>query len=86
MRKINIDNVSKMFSYPVDNFQKNRVQCQNHKNKEWVKIVTPHLDRHNDCLQLYTRKEGNGYFITDDGCVITDLINSGCPLDTPKRQ
>ncbi len=40
MRKINIDNVSKMFSYPVDNFQKNRVQCQNPKSKEWVKIDT----------------------------------------------
>ena len=55
-------------------------------DKDWVKIITPHLDRHNDCLQLYTRKEGHGYLITDDGYIINDLVNSGCALDTPKRQ
>jgi hypothetical protein len=55
-------------------------------NKKWVKITTPHLDRHNDCLQLYTRKEGNGYLLTDDGYIINDLLNTGCALDTPKRQ
>jgi len=55
-------------------------------NKNWVKITTPHLDRHNDCLQLYTRKEGNGYLLTDDGYIINDLLNTGCALDTPKRQ
>lgn len=53
---------------------------------DWVEITTPHLDRHNDCLQIYARKEGNGYVLTDDGYIINDLINSGCPLDTPKRQ
>ncbi|MDV6343111.1 DUF1828 domain-containing protein [Nitrosomonas sp. Is37] len=53
---------------------------------EWVKIITPHLDRHNDCLQIYARKEGNGYVLTDDDYIINDLANSGCPLDTPKRQ
>jgi len=55
-------------------------------DKDWVKITTPHLDRHNDCLQLYTRKAGNGYLLTDDGYIINDLLNTGCALDTPKRQ
>ena len=55
-------------------------------NNKWVKITTPHLDRHNDCLQLYTRKEANGYLLTDDGYIINDLLNTGCALDTPKRQ
>lgn len=55
-------------------------------DKNWVKITTPHLDRHNDCLQLYTRKEGHGYMLTDDGYIINDLLNTGCTLDTPKRQ
>lgn len=55
-------------------------------DNNWVKITTPHLDRHNDCLQLYTRKEGNGYLLTDDGYIINDLLNTGCALDTPKRQ
>ena len=53
---------------------------------DWVEITTPHLDRHNDCLQIYTRRDGNGYLLTDDGYIIDDLINSGCPLDSPKRQ
>lgn len=53
---------------------------------DWVEITTPHLDHHNDCLQIYARKEGNGFVLTDDGYIINDLTNSGCPLDTPKRQ
>lgn len=53
---------------------------------EWVEITTPHLDRHNDCLQIYARKADNGYLLTDDGYIISDLSISGCSLDTPKRQ
>lgn len=53
---------------------------------EWVQVTTPHLDRHNDHLQFYVRKEGSGYVLTDDGYIIDDLISSGCPLDSPKRQ
>lgn len=52
----------------------------------WIEITTPYLDRHNDCLQIYARRDGNGLQLTDDGYIINDLINSGCPLDTPKRQ
>lgn len=55
-------------------------------DKDWVKIVTPYLDRHNDCLQIYTCKDGNGYLLSDDGYIINDLMNTGCTLDTPKRQ
>jgi len=54
--------------------------------KNLVQITTPHLDRHNDCLQFYIRKDGNEYELTDDGYIINDLINSGCLLDAPKRQ
>ncbi|MDR2207814.1 MAG: DUF1829 domain-containing protein [Azoarcus sp.] len=54
--------------------------------EEWVQVTTPYLDRHNDCLQLYIRREGNGYVLTDDGYTINDLIDSGCALDSPKRQ
>jgi len=53
---------------------------------DWVQLTTPHLDRHNDCLQFYVRKEGNGYLLTDDGYIIHDLMSSGCWLDSPKRQ
>lgn len=53
---------------------------------DWVEITTPYLDRHNDCLQIYARKEDNGYVLNDDGYVIDDLETSGCKLDSPKRQ
>lgn len=53
---------------------------------DWFEITTPHLDRHNDALQFFIRKADNGYELTDDGYVIGDLIASGCPLDSPKRQ
>ena len=56
-------------------------------NGDWVEITTPHLDRHNDCLQIYACKEGNGYMLTDDGYIISDLVSSGCDLkSSPKRQ
>jgi hypothetical protein len=53
---------------------------------DWVEITTPHLDRHNDYLQIYVGKEGDHYLLTDDGYVIEDLIQSGCNLDSSKRQ
>jgi len=54
--------------------------------EDWVEITTPHLDRHNDCLQIYTKKSQNGYLLTDDSYIINDLISSGCAMDSPKRQ
>jgi hypothetical protein len=53
---------------------------------DWVEITTPHLDRHNDYMQIYVRKEDGRYTITDDGYIISDLLSSGCDLDTPRRQ
>lgn len=53
---------------------------------EWTEITTPHLDRHNDCLQLYVKKQNGGYLLTDDGYTLNDLEISGCPLDSAKRQ
>jgi hypothetical protein len=54
--------------------------------KDWAEITTPYLDRHNDYIQLYLRQEGDKYLLTDDSHTITDLIQSGCSLDTAKRQ
>ena len=53
---------------------------------EWVEITTPYLDRHNDYLQIYARRENSGFLLTDDAEVIRDLEVSGCNLGTPKRQ
>jgi len=52
----------------------------------WVEITTPHLDRHNDCIQIYAKREGSNILLSDDGGTIQDLEFSGCGLDTPKRK
>lgn len=54
--------------------------------EEWIEITTPYLDRHNDYLQIYVKRENNGFILTDDGYIIQDLENSGCKLDSRKRQ
>ena len=52
----------------------------------WVEITTPHLDRHNDALQIYARRENGGFVLTDDSYIVHDLEASGCKLDTDKRK
>ena len=64
---------------------KDKTQIRQIKNA-WVEITTPHLDRHNDYLQIYAKKENDGYILTDDGYILNDLEMSGCSLDSPKRQ
>ncbi len=54
--------------------------------KDWVEITTPYIDRHNDYLQIYTKKDNSGFILTDDGYVIEDLRQSGCELDSRKRK
>ncbi|OGQ51846.1 MAG: hypothetical protein A3J24_03770 [Deltaproteobacteria bacterium RIFCSPLOWO2_02_FULL_53_8] len=54
--------------------------------KDWVEITTPYMDRHNDYLQFYAKRENGGFLLTDDGYIIEDLKRSGCELDTKKRK
>lgn len=51
----------------------------------WYEITTPYLDRHNDCIQLYAKSNGDTITLTDNGYTVTDLEMSGCAIDTPKR-
>jgi len=51
-----------------------------------VEITTPYLDRHNDYLQIYAKREEDSFILTDDGYTIGDLKMSGCRLESPKRQ
>jgi len=53
---------------------------------DFVEVTTPYLDRHNDYLQFYVKRNKTGYVLTDDGYVIEDLQHSGCRLDSQKRQ
>jgi hypothetical protein len=52
----------------------------------WVEITTPYLDRHNDALQIYARRDDAGFVLSDDSYTIHDLEASGCNLNTEKRQ
>lgn len=52
----------------------------------WTEITTPYLDRHNDYIQIYLRQAGDEWELTDDGETLTDLVQSGCELDTPRRK
>jgi hypothetical protein len=54
--------------------------------KDWIEITTPYLDRHNDYLQIYVKRENSGFILTDDGYTIEDLKRSGCELESKKRK
>lgn len=54
--------------------------------RQWTEITTPFLDRHNDCIQIYARKDDGAFLLTDDAYTLNDLEMSGCSLDTPKRK
>jgi hypothetical protein len=55
-------------------------------NFGWVEITTPCLDRHNDYLQIYVRREGDHLLLTDAGHIIDDLIVSGSAFDYSRRK
>ena len=57
-----------------------------HQIDQWVEITTPYLDRHNDYVQIYVKKTNGGFLLKDDGYIIDDLKQSGCKLDSHKRQ
>jgi hypothetical protein len=54
--------------------------------ERYVEITTPYLDRNNDHLQIYARREDGGFLLTDDAETIVELRHSGCELDTVKRR
>ena len=54
--------------------------------RDWTKVTTPYLDRHNDYLEIYIRRKDDAFELTDDGQTLQDLEMSGCKLDTPHRQ
>ena len=49
-------------------------------------ITTPFVDRHNDHLQIYVKREGDELVLTDDGYILSDLEQSGFELTTERRK
>ena len=57
------------------------------KDDNVYELTTPFLDRHNDHLQIYVkRNDSNSFILTDDGYILNDLENTGIALDTPRRK
>lgn len=54
--------------------------------QDWVEITTPYLDRHNDYMQFYVKRDNGGYILTDDGYTVGDLRQTGCELESKKRK
>ena len=54
--------------------------------EDWVEITTPYLDRHNDYLQIYAKRDSGGFLLSDAGYILDDLKLSGCALNSPKRE
>lgn len=61
-------------------------QTQLREVGHFVEITTPFLDRHNDQIQIYARRDNGSFVLTDDGYTIHDLKMSGCTLDTKRRK
>jgi hypothetical protein len=49
-------------------------------------IVTPFLDRHNDHLEIYVKRQGDDFVLSDDGYVLADLEQSGFEVTTERRR
>lgn len=54
--------------------------------EDWVEITTPYVDRHNDYIQIYAKKENGKFVLTDDRYTIEDLRMCGCEINKPKRK
>lgn len=49
-------------------------------------LTSPFLDRHNDHLQVYAKRQNGNIILSDDGYILSDLRTSGLEVDTPKRK
>jgi len=53
----------------------------------WTEITTPFLDRHNDCLQIYLRREAEGgWTLTDFAYTIRNLSTAGIDAEAPQMR
>jgi len=55
-------------------------------DKGWFEIETPYLDRDNDYIQIYIKKEGQTYILSDGGYTIDDLEDNGVNFNNEKRE
>ncbi len=63
---------------------KERISFESIEN--YAEITTPFLDRNNDRIQIYVRRDGNRFLLTDDSYTLHDLRVSGLQLDRSERR
>lgn len=51
-----------------------------------VELTTPFLDRHNDYLEVVVSRTDEGFRLSDDGYIISDLKSSGVTLESAARK
>lgn len=78
-----IDDIQSLLTHSIAWLKDHTTLRQLH---DWVEMTTPYLDHHHDALQIYVKRDNGGYLLTDDGYVLEDLQQSGCQLDSPRRQ
>lgn len=66
------------------NWLKSKITTKEINN--YLEITTPFLDRHNDHMQIYVKKDGDKLILTDDGYTLNELAMSGVDLTSDKRQ
>ena len=55
--------------------------------EDCIEITSPFLDRYNDYLQVYAKKENDSEIIlTDDASILDNLQMSGIDINSPKRK
>ena len=50
------------------------------RREGWIKIITPHQDRHGECLVVYARKTTRGFAFTDDSLSYNDYLGASGDL------
>lgn len=53
---------------------------------EIAELTTPFLDRHNDHLQIYIRRQNGRFLLSDEGETISDLVSSGVDVSQQRRR
>ena len=67
------------------NWLKNKISIE--KIGEYYELTTPFMDRFNDYLQLYVKKDkDDSITLSDDGYIIDNLISSGFSMKSEKRR
>jgi hypothetical protein len=53
---------------------------------DWAEITTPLLNHNNDHLQIYVRRQDNGFLLTDGGDTLTEVEMAGVNVGLPRRR